>query len=96
MRDIIKGGENMTGIQNTLNAKLAEVRKNKAAEQARFNALTKQREQAERNYIALDGAEQILLELIKETETHRSDAVLANPDTEIIEEVSADDASDNG
>ncbi len=81
---------------NTLNVKLAEVRKDKAAEKARFNALTKQREQAERNFIALDGAEQMLLELVEIARQDTRGTAPVMSETEIIEEVSADDAADNG
>lgn len=86
----------MTQMRNILNTKLSEVRKNKAAERARFNALTKQREQAERNFIALDGAEQQLLELIDIANSDTSVSAPVEAETEIIEEVSADDAADNG
>ena len=85
----------MAGLQNVLNAKLLEIQKNKEIEKARFRALTKQREQAEHNYIALDGAEQMLLEIIKETENNNKTNDCIGAETEIIEEVSAIETEDN-
>lgn len=78
-----------------LKTKLKEIRENKALMKKKYEDLTKQREQAERNYIALDGAEQVLLELIEISECDTSCTALEEPETEIIEEVSTDDASDN-
>lgn len=84
----------MTKTQNILNVKLEQIRENKEIVRSRLNELTKQREQAERNYIALDGAEQVLLELIKEA-NERNISAPVEPETEMIEEVS-ENASDNG
>ncbi len=83
----------MTKTQNILNVKLEQIRKNKEIVRSRLNELTKQREQAERNYIALDGAEQVLLELIEEA-NERNISAPVEPETEMIEEVS-ENASDN-
>lgn len=49
-----------------LNAKLAEIQSNKKQAQESYEALTKQAEQMRSNFIALDGAEQLLLQMIKE------------------------------
>ena len=49
-----------------LNAKLAEIQNNKKQAQESYEALTKQCEQMRNNFIALDGAEQVLLQLINE------------------------------
>jgi hypothetical protein len=49
-----------------LNAKLAEIQENKRQAQESYEALTKQCEQMRSNFIALDGAEQVLLQLINE------------------------------
>lgn len=84
----------MTKTQNILNVKLEQIRKNKEIVRSRLNELTKQREQAERNYIALDGAEQVLLELIEEA-NERNISAPVEPETEMIEEVS-ENASHNG
>lgn len=52
-----------------LNAKLAEIQNNKRQTQESYEALTKQAEQMRSNFIALDGAEQVLLQLINEETT---------------------------
>lgn len=49
-----------------LNAKLAEIQENKRQAQESYEALTKQCEQMRSNFIALDGAEQVLLQMINE------------------------------
>ena len=49
-----------------LNAKLAEIQENKRQAQESYEVLTKQAEQMRSNFIALDGAEQVLLQLINE------------------------------
>lgn len=49
-----------------LNAKLAEIQENKRQVQERYEELTKQCEQTRSNFIALDGAEQVLLQMISE------------------------------
>lgn len=49
-----------------LNAKLAEIQNNKRQAQESYEELTKQMEQMRSNFIALDGAEQVLLQLISE------------------------------
>lgn len=49
-----------------LNAKLAEIQNNKRQAQESYEELTKQCEQMRSNFIALDGAEQVLLQLINE------------------------------
>ena len=52
-----------------LNAKLEEIRNNKRQAQESYEALTKQAEQMRNNFIALDGAEQVLLQMINEETT---------------------------
>lgn len=49
-----------------LNAKLAEIQNNKRQAQESYEELANQAEQMRSNFIALDGAEQVLLQLIKE------------------------------
>lgn len=49
-----------------LNAKLAEIQNSKRQAQENYEALNKQAEQMRNNYIALDGAEQVLLQMINE------------------------------
>lgn len=49
-----------------LNAKLAEIQNSKRQAQESYEALNKQAEQMRNNYIALDGAEQVLLQMINE------------------------------
>lgn len=49
-----------------LNAKLAEIQNNKRQAQESYEALAMQAEQMRSNFIALDGAEQVLLQLINE------------------------------
>ena len=49
-----------------LNAKLAEIQENKRQVQENYETLTKQCEQMRSNFIALDGAEQVLLQMINE------------------------------
>ena len=49
-----------------LNAKLAEIQNNKKQAQESYETLTKQLEQTRSNFIALDGAEQVLLQMINE------------------------------
>ena len=55
-------------MNDKLNAKLEEIRNQKKQIQETYDQLTKQVEQVRNNYIALDGAEQVLVQLIKENE----------------------------
>ena len=55
-------------MNDKLNAKLEEIRNQKKQTQETYDQLTKQVEQVRNNYIALDGAEQVLVQLIKENE----------------------------
>ena len=55
-------------MNNKLNEKLEEIRNQKKQTQETYDQLNKQIEQVRNNYIALDGAEQVLMQLIKENE----------------------------
>ena len=55
-------------MNDKLNAKLEEIRNQKKQTQETYDQLTKQVEQVRNNYIALDGAEQVLVQLIEESE----------------------------
>lgn len=54
-------------MNDKLNIKLEEIRKQKKQAQEAYDQLTKQVEQVRNNYIALDGAEQVLVQLIEES-----------------------------
>jgi predicted nucleic acid-binding Zn-ribbon protein len=60
---------------NKLNKKLEEIRNQKQHTQEQYEAVTKQLEQIRNNYVALDGAEQVLLQLISEVETQVEETV---------------------
>ena len=55
-------------MNDKINKRLEEIRKQKKQAQETYDQLTKQVEQVRNNYIALDGAEQVLMQLIKENE----------------------------
>ena len=55
-----------------LNKKLEEIRNQKQQTQEAYEATTKQLEQIRNNYVALDGAEQVLLQLISEVEVEET------------------------
>ena len=65
----------MNKTSDLLNKKLAEIQRNKQTVKSRIDTLVKHRAQAERDYIALDGAEQVLLQLIQEHTIEESEAV---------------------
>ncbi len=54
-------------MNDKLNIKLEEIRKQKKQAQETYDQLNKQIEQVRNNYIALDGAEQVLVQLIEES-----------------------------
>lgn len=54
-------------MNDKLNIKLEEIRKQKKQVQEAYDQLNKQIEQVRNNYIALDGAEQVLVQLIEES-----------------------------
>lgn len=78
-----------------LNTKLYEIRKKKALMKKKYEELTRQREQAERNYVALEGAEQVLIELIELSARDKRGTAHNEPETEIIEEMNVNDSANN-